>query len=210
MRCAHPFFKYMKEADVCNMALAKLGQSMISQTSYDEARKGSQNVDPVSRACASLYDASRKEALCAVRWSFAIRSANLCLLPDGACDVPQGYQAAYQIPSSCIRLLDVPLRKWALMGRRIVAHGNAECLEVTYVNDERNVDLFDPLFTDALATLLASKLAGPVTGSTRLREGLLAEYTQVILPKAAYINKVQDQSNDQHPLNDILNRGLRR
>ena len=189
--------------EICNRALSKLGQRQISGLS--------QPSDPVSMQCSLLYHPARRETLCACRWSFAVRTESLMPLPvlNGVEELMPPFTVQYALPTRCLRVLDVPLRKWSLSGRRLLALGRAEdALTITFIDNVEDGCVFDPLFTDALVCRLAEKLALPVTGSQSLRQSLLNEYHKVLLPQAAHINQVQYQSNDQHPLDDILSRSL--
>lgn len=189
--------------EICNRALSKLGQRQIAGLA--------QSKDPISMQCSLLYHPARKETLCACRWSFAVRSETLTPLPhlSEVEEVPAPFTAQYALPTRCLRVLDVPLKKWSLAGRRLLSMGrNDEELSITYIDNVEDGSIFDPLFVDALVCRLAEKLALPVTGSHSLRQSLLNEYHKVLLPQAAHINQVQHQSNDQHPLDDILNRSL--
>lgn len=189
--------------EICNRALSKLGQRQIVGLA--------QSKDPISMQCSLLYHPARKETLCACRWSFAVRAETLTSLPElkGVEEIAPPFTAQYLLPTRCLRVLDVPLKKWSLAGRRLLTMGHGrDSLTITFIDNVEDGSVFDPLFVDALVCRLAEKLALPVTGSHSLRQSLLNEYHKVLLPQAAHINQVQHQSNDQHPLSGILGRSL--
>lgn len=192
----------MTTLDICNRALSKLGQRHITTLGKTQ--------DPVSMQCSLLYHPARRETLSACRWSFAVRSDVITALPtvEGAEILPPPFTKQFALPTRCLRVLDVPLPRWTLQGRRLLAGCQPDALVITYIDDVEDATRFDPLFTDALVCRLAEKLALPVTGSHSLRHSLLNEYHKTLLPQAAHINQVQHNSNDQHPLRDILSRSI--
>lgn len=192
----------MKTLDICNRALSKLGQRHITALGKSQ--------DPISMQCSLLYHPARKETLSACRWSFAVKADTIIALPEvkGVDVLPPPFKRQFPLPTRCLRVLDVPLSRWSLMGRRLVAPGDIDALVITYIDDVEDTTRFDPLFVDALVCRLAEKLALPVTGSHSLRQNLLNEYHKILLPQASHINQVQHNSNDQHPLQGILKRSL--
>lgn len=197
-------FFMLSPLEICNRALSKLGQRHI--TGLDKTQ------DPISQQCALLYHPARREVLCACRWSFAVKASVLKSIPKSfykTQTIPPPFSFAYELPEACLRVLDVPLKKWSLSGRQLMTmqEGNAR-LTITYIEDSEMVEDWDPLFTEALVCRLAEKLCLPVTGSHTLRQNLLNEYNKVLLPQAAHINQVQHCSNDQHPLYNLLNNSI--
>ena len=184
--------------DLCNAALAKLGEAPIESISP--------NASSASRLCHIHYHPARRETLTLSRWSFATVATTLSCAsenPNPASKFP--YQ--FSLPADCLRLMDVECKDWTLHGRKIGATSSS--LPMSYIADIEDVSFFDPLFSEALATRLAEKLAVPLTGSQSLRQNLSKEFHQVILPLAATTNAVQSHSNDTHPLIEILRRRMR-
>lgn len=182
--------------DICNLALAKLGEAPLSAINP--------NGNTASRLCYMHYHPARREVLVSNRWSFAttsaiISSAETPSAPDS--DLPRALSHA--LPMDCLRVLEVSSPGWALRGRSIYCP--AVSIRVRYISDVEDPTCFDPLFTDAFCTLLACKLCIPLTASTTARQMLMDEYNRLVLPKAAHFNAVQQHSNDSHPLLRILN-----
>lgn len=65
-------------------------------------------------------------------------------------------------------------------------------------------DEYDPLFVEAFATLLASKLARAVTGSEANEASLRQQYETNALPAARTADGHDTQSNENHPLAEML------
>ena len=170
--------------DICNLALAKLGEAPIPGIDA--------NGSPAARLCYSHYHPVRREILCANRWTFATKQAILQAGQGSADNLP------HNLPDDCLRVLEVNRRTWTLRGRCIYCPG--EQVHLLYIADEEDIGLFEPLFVEAFATRLACKLCIPLTSSTTAREALTHEYHRIALPQAAHNNAVQSFSNDSHPL----------
>ncbi len=181
---------------ICNIALSKLGESPIAAIDP--------NGSPAARLCYMHYHPVRREVLCATRWSFATKR---CTLHAAAGEHEDGTHAlAHTLPADCLRVLSVSSADWTLRGRRIFCP--AESVRLTYTADEEDCALFEPLFTEALATRLACKLCIPLTSSTTARQALTEEYQRISLPQAAHANAVQAHSNDSHPLYRLWRRSM--
>lgn len=214
-----PHFRPRKEAmtevEICNLALDRLGERAVSDGEYAQAKgapadgKGDFTPSPSARVLASNYEVARKDVLARVRWSFAMgwallaRSGNNAVMPDGMA-------AAYDLPEDCLRVCDVPADRFVLGGRVLFTGQDAgDVMKISYVRDIKEVDLFDPLFVDALACRLAINVCMSITGRPQLRQALMEEFLKVVLPDAAFANKVQDSSNDQDPLDLIRGMSLK-
>ena len=173
---------------ICNLALAKLGESPISA------------ISPVgslaARLCYSHYHPVRRELLCSNRWSFATKLTQI----QGDANSPgtPAQQQSHPLPDDCLRVLEVNSPNWTLRGRSIYC--TEDTIELLYLADVEDPLLFEPLFIEAFATRLACKLCIPLTSSTTAREALTQEYHRLALPQAAHINAIQSHSNDTHPL----------
>lgn len=173
--------------DICNLALSKLGESPLAA------------IDPngtlPARMCYMHYHPVRREVLCANRWSFACTKTTLtCAEPT----TDNEHSVAHTLPKDCLRVLEVSHHGWTLRGRAIYCPSAS--IRLLYIRDEEDPTLFEPLFTEALATRLAYKLCTPLINSTTARQALADEYQRLALPQAAHFNAVQSHSNDSHPL----------
>lgn len=173
--------------DICNLALSKLGEAPI--LSLDA------NGSTAARLCYMHYHPVRREVLCACRWSFAKKEITVESLAE---DDSGLHALPHTLPQDCLRVLAVNAPSWTLRGRCVFC--NQMMIRLLYVADIEDTSLFEPLFIEALATRLACKLSIPLLCSTTARKSLTDEYNHIVLPQAAYVNAVQDQSNDTHPL----------
>ena len=180
-----PPSKPLLALDICNLALAKLGESPLAGIDP--------NGTPAARMCYMHYHPVRREILCANRWSFAMRLVELQAAEDNT-----EHMKAHTLPEDCLRVREVNSPRWTLRGRAIYCP--ARSIRLLYIADEEDTTLFEPLFIEAFATRLACKLCIPLTSSTTAREALTQEYHRIALPRAAHFNAVQSNSNDSHPL----------
>lgn len=180
---------------ICNLALAKLGEAPLHEIDL--------NGPPAARLCYMHYHPSRREVLVSNRWSFAIAETTVTSAEEpspASSNLPR--HLPHALPPDCLRVLEVSSHGWMLRGRSVYCP--QKTIRLRYISDVEDPTLFDPLFTDALCTLLACKLCIPLTASTTARQMLMEEYNRIVLPKAAHFNAVQSHSNDTHPLRKLL------
>lgn len=152
--------------DICNKALAYLGDR-ATVTSIDPPEGGS----PQSDHCARFYPIALGQILRAYTWTFATVRKAVAKLADA----PLGFRNAYALPSDCAQLHSAHDEG----GRRIrscrimrIDKDMAICSDtpvawIEYTTTEVDAQGFPSDFADALAHLLASKLAGAmITGSS--------------------------------------------
>lgn len=152
--------------DICNMALAKLGEPPIAAlTPYGS---------PAQRLCYMHYHPCRREMLCANSWTFAKRTVTLA-------EPEQSFAYfVHPLPTDALRCLAVSVPNWTLRGRAIWCE--QERIRLEYIADVEDTSLFEPLFVEALATRLACKLCTPLTNSTAARALLTEEYNNLMMP----------------------------
>lgn len=178
----------MSPLDICNLALAKLGESPISALDP--------NGNHAARQAYLHYHPVRREVLCSHRWSFAQK---FIIIQSGEDASPcTEHHFHHSLPSDCLRVLNVNQSQWVLRGRAVYCP--AKEIKLIYIYDCEDCELFDPLFIEALATRLAYKMCIAITSSSTARQALLEEYKRVSLPEAAHFNAVQSGSNDSNPL----------
>ncbi len=175
---------------LCNIALSKLGESPIPAIDA--------NGSPAARLCYMHYHPARREVLCAARWTFATKLAVLKSSEDDKQGEYVTHALRHPLPADCLRVLDVAAPQWTLQERAVYCAVSP--LKMRYIFNCEDVESFDPLFIDALATRLAEKLCIPLTASSTAREALTREFHKIILPLASTVNAVQSHSNDTHPL----------
>jgi hypothetical protein len=149
------------EVSICNLALAKLGDTAsISSISPPD--------DSVQAAyCSQFYPIAVASMLDRHAWSFATRRYTLPLLTNDHDE----WLYAYAMPSDYLSinkvLIDGSTRCEAFSleihdDGELCLRSNDENLVLVYTSATVTADKYPPLFVDALATLLAYHLAGPI------------------------------------------------
>lgn len=152
------------EVDICNLALARLGDN-ATVASIDPPEGSAQ-----AEHCARFYAIARDSLLEMHAWKFATRRVTLATLTVATWN----WTYAYAEPSGALKLLAVLSATAANdadtqdfeaasdeSGTAIVLT-NQEDATLRYVARTTDTTKFSPLFVDALAWLMASYLAGPV------------------------------------------------
>lgn len=175
------------EVDICNLALAHLGDSATVAT-IDPPEGSAQ-----AEHCAKFYPIARDALLEMHQWGFATRRATLALLENTA----TSWAYCYAVPNAAVNVIAVlapdagddysnsPATSWvqtypaypltvfgAYTTQPFVLESRDDGAEVVYTNQADAVmrytvritdtTKFSPLFVECLSWLLASHLAGPV------------------------------------------------
>lgn len=180
------------ETSITNLALAKLGISPIMALTDDSKQAQFAN---------RFYAQTRDEVLQSHRWNFAMSRSTLNQLATA----PESEWAyAYQLPSDCLRVIELngfdPTER---KGEFSVEAGkllcDAEEARIRYIARVDDGSLYHPLFVHALATLLASRLAGPLTGSRNMPIELLKEYEAITGPQARMADAFEERKRRKMP-----------
>lgn len=171
------------EVAICNQALGWLGGSLI--TSIDPVEDSQE-----SKLCAANYENLRDAVLEDAEWTFAIKRAEPAAL---AATPIYGFDKAFQLPSDCIRVLEVSNAsesstassatmggrynkiEWVREGDQILVLG-VERIYIRYIQRIEDTTKFSPAFDQALAARLAMDLAIPLTNSRALQQDMAAMY----------------------------------
>jgi hypothetical protein len=161
--------------DICNLALAHIGdEATVSAISPPDGSVQAMH-------CQRFYPIARDALLEMHDWNFARRHVALQETENTA-NERWAYQYAY--PNNCARLLSVlPEDGDESKPRPYMQGSDSDGNKVIWTDEENAVALythaitdttkFPGLFVNALSYLLASYLAGPITKSTSLKEGML-------------------------------------
>lgn len=189
--------------DICNIALAHIGDRRISRLDDDAATD-----DALVRYCAEFYDQARTEALETQNWSFAKKTAPMSRRTGV---VTIGYSHAQVLPEDNLRLISLhrgsidpntnavnysktKIDKFEIVGRDVWT--DYETVGIKYIKDTTDPTEWSSHFRAAVARLLASFLAGPVADDPRMVTKQKEIYESVDLPNAQYYDAVQDRSGE--------------
>jgi hypothetical protein len=171
------------EIQIMNMALIKLGADSIT------SRTDNKNS---ARVMNSIYEMVRDAELRRHRWRFAIRRASLAALTDSPLTGPFALQ--YQLPVDCLRVLavgdDYPSAdlsdyrtqsssEFSVESQKILTNFPAP-LSLRYTARISDTGVFDPAFTEALASRLAMSGCERITNDKPARQLALADYRMAI------------------------------
>lgn len=148
------------KTSIVNRALINLGQAPIT----DITQAG-----PTANAMNQIYDPIRKGLLRAHPWNFAMGMNQ----PNADADAPLfkfGY--SYQVPNDLLRIwtISCPDFKWKRFGNKIYTDDSS--LNLIYIKNITNTELFDSVFEDCLALKLAMESCFYFSGSTTLLASL--------------------------------------
>lgn len=193
----------LSKIDICNLALANLGQASINALSDENER---------ARKCKLFYDVALGETLRAHPWKFAENTAPLALLDVHA----DGWAFAYKYPADAANVqkvqaggVGVPFRVTALpnVGRVILC--NADYAVAVYTRQVSDPAQFDESFVRVLAWTLACDLALPLTQDTALMQ--YANNQKVMeLDKAQYTNREEGDTVVRYACSYLPGGGKRR
>lgn len=166
----------ISKIDICNMALAHLGQEPISSLKQDNES---------SRRCDLFYEPVKREVLRTHNWAFAASIAKLALLPQ---NTSSEWSYMYAYPQDCLFLRRVfgadnnlPNTAFKELYRqdihaRVILCGVAKA-QAEYTRDVKDEGLFDPAFVKVFSLALAADLAIALTGDAALAQRTLQKYT---------------------------------
>lgn len=153
--------------DICNLALSRLAD--MANVSGIDPPEGSHEAD----RCQRMYPLARDTLLEMYNWSFAMRRARLSETGEDTF----GWRYAYQLPADVLHAVavftdqdrgyrqpwDFQIERTAVGTKVLYTDCPDAILRYTCYMEESGD--FSPLFTDALAWLLASHLAGAIIKS---------------------------------------------
>jgi len=148
---------------ICNLALAKLGESPITALSENNNR---------ARLLRDLYYLKRDELLRMHPWGFARK--RIALAQDS--EVPLfDFGAQFLIPSDCLKILKIDCdSRFSREGNKILADSTEMFLFYVFRNED--VDTYDSQFVSLFAEYLAIDLAWSLKGSRTLRADIFREF----------------------------------
>ncbi|RLC85491.1 MAG: hypothetical protein DRJ03_11505 [Chloroflexi bacterium] len=160
---------YTSEVEICNLALASIGEADITSLTEETKR---------ARLCSRYYAPTRDQMIAEFDWPFARKTAALSELSSPVNAVPEG-MSAYSMPSDCVNPLDIlPLgsrEEWVVVGRELMTtSGGTPTLRYTSLITATG--RFSAAFGNILALGLAARLCSPLTQDKGLAKDLYIQY----------------------------------
>lgn len=182
--------------EICNRALSNIGNSR-SINSLNEASKE-------AGECSLHFDACRDSVLADFDWNFATK--RVALADTGA--PPPDWKFAYRYPTDCVRITEimVPGVRNPTAAQRIsyevgadsggtgkLIYTDQEDAWLKYVGRVTDVNMYDAIFSEALAWRLAAAINMALTGNADLGNNALNMYGRVILSAGSHsLNESQE------------------
>jgi len=149
--------------DICNLALAMLGEDSIR--SFDDHNKR-------ARLCSNLFDFSRDSILIKAAWTFAVKFFKLKKLDGIASDEQPPDISIYNMPNDCLKPLDITpfgsKQKWYVCAEGIAVSSSVEEPTLKYIKKDVDVGSYTLPFISILSAKIAMHLALPVTKSQKI------------------------------------------
>ena len=139
--------------EIANRAITFLGGTTITALT-DDTKEG--------RACLRLYEQSRDQLLRDHPWNFSLKRVSIAA---NTTSPVFEYTNAFDWPADCLRIIEVDTtEEWAVEGRQIVSDAAAP-LQIVYVHQVTDANLFDAKFIEAYSLRLAADIAYDITAS---------------------------------------------
>lgn len=148
------------KTEICNLAVGWLGGKRMTSVDDDASLE--------ARLCRANYDLSRQAVLEEREWTFAVKRIQLTPL---AVEPVFGYKYKFLVPSDLLRVIGVydPLdQRVAPVGIPYTKEENniladLQSINIKYMMNLENTNRFPGLFTQALASHIASNIAISLT-----------------------------------------------
>lgn len=164
----------MTDVQICNLALARLGDAKITTLGDATAQ---------AQYCTLFYAQTVKELQTDLDWQFCRKLASASA--DGT-PPAFGYAARYALPADFLRVLringideDENFGKWEIIGGFIHTDLTGP-IQLDYVANITAEADFPPIFVELLTAKLAAHLALPLTGSKELFDQMARIYADAI------------------------------
>jgi hypothetical protein len=194
------------EADICNLALLRIGQRQTIDDLDEESEQ--------AEACSVLYPLARDAVLEAARWPFATGRAELAALSgvtrtnwQYVYALPTDYLAARFIVVAGLRAPAVDQRipyalEYDSITKKQVLLTDLSPAELVYTARIENVALFSPLFVQALAWKLAADLCLALPVKPGVGVAMQQQY-RIALSEAA-ASMLNQQQGDPPPDSEFV------
>jgi len=172
----------MDKTELCNLALLTVGDKAL--TDYNEDNyKGS--------VVRTFYPIVKERVLREHAWNCATKRQKLAQLTS---DPAFGYDFAYQLPTDCIRAIQLndPAYSFHIEGDRLVTDTSPAYL--MYIADVEVAKL-DPHVTRCIQYQLASELANTLAQNIKMSQALEEKLQKWILPRAKHLDGVESHGD---------------
>lgn len=160
------------QVDLCNKALRRLGEDPIIALD-DNTVWG--------RRCSAALPEVIRTVLNIDVWRSCTKRVELA----AETGTPLGYNSAYPLPSDLIKLAAIrqgQYQDWSLEGNKILTNKDkATPLEIMYVYEVVDPNIYSPALYDAIAMALAHELSGYSTATNVARDDIYQFFAQALI-----------------------------
>lgn len=197
----------LSKIEICNHALLKIGADTIA--SLDINQNDTEAVVQSAKLCNVLFRQALDETLRTYKWNSALKRYKLNRLSEAPAFK---FKYQYQLPSDCIRVINVydkadaydDRTQWVVEGRTILC--DYENVYICCVSRPTDVSQLDAFLTRAIIQNLAIKLAVPMQLDQVMQNNLIDEYESVILPAARSVDTLENKYWEMEESDFILSR----
>lgn len=170
------------EVQICNLALMKFGNLSISTISAPTNKE--------ERACAVFYPLLRDQLTYSAPWNFAMTRADISA--QLASTPPFGFDYAYTLPTDCLRVWEFYgyTAEWVVESGQLLTDAEEE-IYIRYIRKVTETAYFSPSYVNCLGTLLGAELATKLADDKPMRQALLKELNDILLPEAMRLNAIE-------------------
>ncbi len=172
----------ISDVSICNKALYLLGEDEIALLT-DTTKQ--------SRTCNVFFEPVRDALLRQFPWNFAVKRIALSRLTTAP---SFGFANQYQLPSDCLRVLEVQDSSitWKVEGRVLLT--DYDSISIRYIQRITDPTQYDSQFVDLFSARLASEIAIPLTDSHTRQQEMMALYEMRL--RAARSSDAQEGTPD--------------
>ena len=197
----------LSKIDICNHALLKIGADTIA--SLDTASNTTDATIQSAKLCNILFDQALEQTLRTYQWNSAMKRDELIRVSETPAFK---WKYKYQLPNDYIRVVNVyettdaydDGTSWVVEGNFILT--DYEKLFLSYVSKPSDLSQLNSFLTECIIQNLAIKLCVPMQLDEGMKNNLISEYNQVILPQARSIDTLENKFYDSEESNFIISR----
>ena len=183
----------MTKLDICNMALTRCGAELIASLNDTSKR---------AKLVTNQYELTLKECLNDSPWNFAIKRATL----EQKDEVSLGLPYQYEIPTDCIRVLELPLGVTYKVESGYLYSDNGTTVDIRYLAYIEDATKYNPSFVKAFALKLAEDISYALVQSASLQQSIIQEAERYIRRARSY-NSQEGTPEGRYP--DEYTAGIR-
>jgi len=191
----------MDHIQIINIALSNIGAQNIQQ--IDE---GSNE----STAAKVFYDPTRRTVLQKLKPTFATKTDRLARTTEQ----PTDWTYAYELPSDNLEVVNIVnetesydangnVNPFEIRGTKLLC--DLEVVNILYVYDNEETNMFSDMFIDAFAHLLASKMAMRLTKDRDLQITEFEFYNNIVSEAGASDHNQKKSPKEENPYVDARN-----